>query len=269
MREVRFLDLGGLESVGLEDQLQRLRRIKHGPEGSTGWGTDLHMLFGHHTPDDYYESCVDTLVDDRTEWIDVGGGNAIFPSNPRLARLLADRCARLVAVDPSSNVNENLFAHERRQAMLEDYEDSRGFNFATMRMVVEHVVRPQEFVAKLGQLVRPSGKAVVYTVNRWAPVTLVSANTPMWFHHAAKKVLWRTREEDTFPVMYRMNSRSRLRGLFKEVGFREIYFRQLDDCRTFARWRFTLTAELALWKALHSIGLHYPETCLLGVYERI
>jgi len=259
----------GLESVSLEDRLQRLTRIKHGPEGSTGWGTALRMQFGHYTPDDYYESCVDSLVDARTEWIDVGGGNAIFPSNPRLARLLADRCGRLVAVDPSSNVNENLFAHECHRAMLEDYEDSRGFNLATMRMVVEHVVHPQKFVAKLSQLVKPNGKAIVYTVNRWAPVTLVSANTPMWFHHATKKLLWNAREEDTFPVVYSMNSRFRLRNLFMEAGFREIYFRHLDDCRTFARWRLTLTAELALWKALHSIGLHYPETCLLGVYERI
>jgi 2-polyprenyl-3-methyl-5-hydroxy-6-metoxy-1,4-benzoquinol methylase len=153
--------------------------------------------------------------------------------------------------------------------MLEDYVDSGGFNLATMRMVVEHVVRPHEFVTKLSQLVRPNGKAIVYTVNRWAPVTLVSASTPMWFHHAIKKVLWHAQEEDTFPVTYRMNSRSRLRELFTEAGFREIYFRHLDDCRTFARWRWTLAAELALWKALHSIGLYYPETCLLGVYERI
>ena len=119
-------------------------------------------------------------------------------------------------------------------------------------------------MAKLGQLVRPNGKAIVYTVNRWAPVTLVSAGTPMWFHHATKKLLWQTREEDTFPVTYRMNSRSRLRNLFREAGFREIYFRRLDDCRTFARWKLTLSAELALWKALNSIGLNYPETCSAG-----
>jgi SAM-dependent methyltransferase len=258
----------GLESIGLEDHLQRLTLIKHGAEPNRGWGPALRMRFGHYTPDDYYESCVDSFVDDRTEWIDVGGGNAIFPSNPKLARLLGDRCKRLVAVDPSSNVNENPFAHECHQALLEDYENSRGFNLATMRMVVEHVVRPDEFVQKLSQLVRPGGKAIVYTVNYWAPVTLVSANTPMWFHHAVKRVLWHTREEDTFPVTYRMNSRTRLQKLFKGAGFREIYFRYLDDCRTFAQWRSTLTAELVLWKALNSTGLHYPETCLLGVYER-
>ncbi len=259
----------GLESVGLKDQLHRLTRIKQGPQGGAGWGTALRARFEHFTPDDYYESCLDSLVGNQTEWVDVGGGNAVFPSNPRLARVLADRCARLVAVDPSPNVNENVFAHSHCCAMLEDFKDSRGFDLATMRMVVEHVVRPQDFVGRLAQLVRPKGKAVVYTVNRWAPVTLISANTPMWFHHAAKKILWRSREEDTFPVVYGMNTRSRLGELFAAAGFREVYFQYLDDCRTLARWKFTLAAELALWKALHSTGLHYPETCLLGVYERL
>ena len=91
----------GLETVALEDQLRRLKRIKLGPEGSAGWATALCRQFGHYTPDDYYESCVDSLVDEQTEWIDVGGGHAdLLPSNPRLARLLAGRCRRLVAGRP-------------------------------------------------------------------------------------------------------------------------------------------------------------------------
>ena len=60
----------------------------------------------------------------------------------------------------------------------------------------------------------------------------------------------------------------RLQTVFAGAGFREVYFRYLDDCRTLARWKATLAAELTVWKALRSVGLHYPETCLLGVYER-
>ncbi len=258
----------GLETVGLEDELRRLAWIKQGPCQNTGWGTELRLKFGHYTPDDYYESCVNSLVDHRTEWIDVGGGKTIFPSNPRLAKLLAESCRRLVAVDPSPNVHENRLAHERYRTLLEDHDDSQGFNLATMRMVVEHVEHPGAFVKKLGELVRPGGMAIIYTVNRWAPVTVVSAATPMWFHHAAKRVLWSAREEDTFPVKYLMNSRSSLSTAFASAGFREVYFRYLDDCRTLARWKPTLAAELTVWKALRSVGLRYPETCLLGVYER-
>ena len=68
---------------------------------------------------------------------------------------------------------------------------------------------------------------------------------------------------------YLMNTRARLNDLFSAVGFREVQFHRLDDCRTFARWRTTFIMELMFWKVLRSVGLRYPESCLLGVYERI
>ena len=126
-------------------------------------------------------------------------------------------------------------------------------------MVVEHVTHPEQFVAKLGQLVEPGGKAVVYTVSRWAPMTVLSACTPMAVHHFAKKVLWGGEEKDTFPVAYLMNTRARLNGLFTAAGFRELRFYRLDDCRTFANWQATLTLDLMLWKALRTAGIGHPE----------
>lgn len=252
----------------LEARMQQLLELKHVSIDQMGWGPRLRHQFGHFTPDDYYEAVVEGLIDSDTEWLDVGGGSAIFPSNPKLARILADRCKRLVAVDPSPNVNENPFAHERYQRFLEEFQDSRQFTLATARMVVEHVTHPEQFVAKLGQLVKPGGKAVVYTVNRWAPMTVLSGCTPMAVHHFAKKVLWSTEEKDTFPVAYLMNTRSRLNGLFTAAGFREIRFHRLDDCRTLAKWKATLILEMMIYKALRSAGIGYPESCLLGVYER-
>lgn len=253
----------------LEVRMRQLLEIKFGSVAQMSWSPRMRHRFGYYTPDDYYEAVVDALVDNDTRWLDVGGGSSIFPSNPKLARILADRCTRLVAVDPSSNVVENPFAHERCQAFLEDFQDAGSFSLATARMVVEHVVHPEPFVAKLGQLIRPGGHVVVYTVSRWAPVTVLSHLTPIGVHHALKKALWRAEEKDTFPVVYQMNTRRRLNDLFAAAGFREAQFRRLDDCRTLARWRVTSALELTLWKTLRMAGIGYPESCLLGVYERL
>ena len=248
--------------------MQKLFELKYGSLDQMGWDPRLRRQFGHYNPDDYYEGVVEGHIDSDTEWLDVGGGSAIFPSNPKLARILADRCKRLVVVDPSSNVNDNPFAHERYQMLLEQFQDSRQFTLATARMVVEHVTHPEQFVAKFSQLLKPGAKVVVYTVNRWAPMTVLSSCTPIAIHHAAKKVLWSTEEKDTFPVAYLMNTRSRLNHLFAAAGFREIEFCRIDDCRTLAKWKGTLMLELMSWKALRAIGMGYPESCILGVYER-
>jgi 2-polyprenyl-3-methyl-5-hydroxy-6-metoxy-1,4-benzoquinol methylase len=251
-----------------EARLQQLFEVKYEPVGETGWGPRLRQQFGHFSPDDLYEAAVEGLIDSDTAWLDVGGGSTVFPDNPNLARIIAGRCKRLVVVDPSSNVHENFLAHEKHQTSLEEFQSSNQFDLATARMVVEHVEHPAQFVAKLGSLVKPGGKVVVYTVNRYAPMTVLSACTPLSVHHFAKKRLWETEEKDTFPVQYLMNTRSRLNGFFSAAGFQEIRFERLDDCRTLARWKATLTLELVLWKALRSIGIGYPESCLLGVYRR-
>lgn len=240
----------------------------HGPLHIQGWGVKLRRRFGYFTPDEYYEETLDRVIDDRTVWLDVGGGKSIFPGNPALSEGLARRCQHLMVVDPSSNIQLNPYAHERFQGLLESIPDTARFSVATARMVVEHVEDPKAFVAKLGRVVLPGGLVVLYTVSRWSPVTILSGLTPTWVHHRAKQLLWKTDESDTFPVAYLMNTRRRLKMLFSANGFSCLEFYRLDDCRTLARWKSTFVAELLFWKLLRLIRLGYPEACLIGVFQK-
>jgi hypothetical protein len=83
-----------------------------------------------------------------------------------------------------------------------------------------------------------------------------------------KKGLWRTEEQDTFEVAYRMNTRASLRKLFRRYGFMENAFAYPADCRIFARWKLWNSLELGTWKLSERLHLPYPETCLLGIYQR-
>ena len=110
---------------------------------------------------------------------------------------------------------------------------------------------------------------IVYTINRWSPVPVLTYLVPFRFHHLPKRLLWNSERKDTFPVAYRMNTREALRQLFGKHGFHESEFGYLDDCRTFAAFRVLLILELCLWRGLHLLGLRYPENCLLGIYRRM
>lgn len=248
--------------------LGRVFRQKYGDPATAGWGPRTRFRFGYFTPDEYYEAVVSELITPGCSWIDAGGGRDLFPYNRPLAVELAGRCHRLVAVDPSDTIEENRFATERVRARLEDFECSEPFDLATLRMVAEHVETPEAFVAALARLVKPQGLAVVYTVNKWAPISIVSKFTPFSIHHRIKSILWSTEERDTFPVAYRMNTRRRLRALFHGAGFREQHFEYLDDCRTFHRFRALNYLELSAWRLLQAAGIRYPENCLLGVYQK-
>ncbi|WP_197171216.1 class I SAM-dependent methyltransferase [Novipirellula aureliae] len=201
-------------------------------------------------------------------WLDVGGGHAIFPNNPDSASELVSRCKVVVAVDPSEYVRENQFVHESVCSPLEEYSSAIQFDLATMRMVVEHVEDPVQFVASLGRLVKPGGYVVVFTVNRNTPIATLSTVIPFGLHHPIKRLFWGGDEKDTFPVCYRMNSRDVLRELFSNAGFDERAFEKLDDLSTFGRFKVCNYLELLGWSGFRWVGKSYPENCLLGIYQR-
>ena len=249
-------------------ELYELFLVKYGSPEKAGWAPRRRLKWGYHQPADHYETLVNKLVTSKTDWIDVGGGGVLFPHNRTLARELSDRANHVIGVDPSDNIESNTFVHESAQCLIEEFETSEKFDLATLRMVAEHIAEPSAVVSALNRLIRNGGSVVIFTVNRWSPVTIVSSLFPFWLHHPIKKLFWGGQEKDTFPTVYRMNTRRRLRQLFQECGFEERHFAYLDDLSVSGRFKLLNYFELILWRMLRFFRLRYPENCLLGVYQK-
>jgi 2-polyprenyl-3-methyl-5-hydroxy-6-metoxy-1,4-benzoquinol methylase len=243
-------------------------RAKFGDISQAGPMPRLWHRLGYISPDHYYEATVSKLVVAGSSWLDVGCGHDIFPYNRRHAEAVARRCSFVMGVDPDAAIESNPFLHERQRATIENIETDRTFDLVTMRMVAEHITHPQRAIAALHRVTRAGGKVVLFTVNRWSPASIAAALTPMSWHHFAKRLLWRSREEDTFPVAYRLNTRRQLAREFGAAGFREVAFQYLDDCRMFHRYWPIHRLDLAFWQMCRRLRLRHPENCLLGVYER-
>lgn len=257
-----------IASAPAQAQLEELFRLKYGDSGQLNWSPALRRKFNYFNPDDVYECLMQQLVTGNTRWLDVGCGRNVFPSNAKLARILADRCKLLVGVDPDETLNDNPFVHEKVPAFMDDFRDARQYDLITLRMVAEHVEHPARLLQSLDRAVSDNGLVVIYTVNKYSPVPLVTNLVPFALHNPVKRVLWGTEPEDTFPTCFRMNTRRTLDALFSEHGFREELFLRLDDCRTFSGFKPLATLELVFQKLFRAIGLPYPEHCLLGAYRR-
>jgi 2-polyprenyl-3-methyl-5-hydroxy-6-metoxy-1,4-benzoquinol methylase len=250
-------------------QLARIFNLKYRKQAQLGWGPRARLRVSYFTPDDFYEAMVDRLVQPGTDWIDIGCGRDIFPQNENLARELAQRCGKLVGVDPDPNVLDNPFVKERHQGLIESFQTEHRFGVITLRMVAEHIEHPNAAVTKLAQLCRRGGSVVIFTPSKWAPVSFVARCTPFALHHPVKKFLWKSEARDTFPVQFKMNTRGRLRELFAAASFAEQFFSYLPDCRLFAHFRAANRVELALWRISRALNVPYPENCLLGVYRKL
>jgi 2-polyprenyl-3-methyl-5-hydroxy-6-metoxy-1,4-benzoquinol methylase len=252
-----------------EEDLAQVFRLKHNDPNKMGWLPRLHQRFGYFTPDEYYEAMVANLVTQGRTWVDLGCGRDLFPHNRNLAELLSQRCRLLVGVDPDDTLDDNAFVHEKAKSTIDAYRSPRTFDVLTLRMVAEHIADPPATLEALARLSAPGSKVVVYTVNLWSPLAVLAWLIPFRFHHAIKRLFWRTEERDTFPVVYKLNTRRCLKEAFARHGFQEVYFSRLDDCRTLARFRWLHLVELFLWRLLKAVGAGFPENCLLGVYERV
>ncbi len=250
------------------DELVAIFTQKYGPIENLGWSPALRWRFNYFNPDDVYEAVLAQLVGADTQWLDVGCGRNIFPSNHKLSRELADRAQLLVGVDPDETLNDNPYVHEKVLGTMEDFEDGRAFDLVTMRMVAEHVADPESLMASLTRVTAPGGLVAVYTVFKYSPVPLVTDLVPFSLHNPVKRILWGTEPEDTFPTCFKMNTHAALADVFERNGFTERLFLRLDDCRTFSGFKPLAYLELLARRAFNALGMHYPEYCLLGVYEK-
>jgi 2-polyprenyl-3-methyl-5-hydroxy-6-metoxy-1,4-benzoquinol methylase len=250
-------------------ELRELFEIKYGHPDTTGWAPRRRLHHGYFPPGDIYEATIRKLVGKETRWLDIGGGRSVFPHNEALSKMLAETCQHLTAVDPSENVLDNPYAHDKHMCMLEDYESDSKYDLATFRMVAEHIEHPSQVLNKLNSLLTPDGVVVIYTINKYSPVPLLTYITPFSWHYRIKKLFWGGEERDTFPVQYKMNTRRQLQALFTAHGFREELFMHLDDLSTLSHFKTLNFLEIGLWKVLRLFGLRYPENNLLGVYRRM
>ncbi len=250
------------------DTLDKVFRQKYGELDALGWGPAMRRRFAYFNPDEHYEALVCELVGSDTRWLDVGCGRHLFPSNVALARELASSAKHLVGVDPDATLDENPYVHTRARAPFETFDGQGAFDLVTLRMVAEHVAEPERVVAAIARSLAPGGRAVIYTVDAWSPMPLLTRLAPMSLRHVVKRFLWRTESKDTFPTKFKMNSRQRLAALMQAGDLHEVSFAWLDDCRTLGRFRAGQWCELSLRRALRAVGLRYPERCLLGVYSR-
>jgi ubiquinone/menaquinone biosynthesis C-methylase UbiE len=248
--------------------LERLFALKYGDPAATGPNPRRRHSHNYFLPADVYEATVANAVFPGCDWLDVGGGSSPFPDNPKLAAELAARANRFVGVDPSPNVFDNPYTREKHQSFIEDYTSTSPFDLATLCMVAEHVTDPDAVIGALARLMKPGGRVIVFTVDLWSPITIVSRLVPFDLHYPVKKFLWGGEEKDTFPTAYRMNTRRELKKLFTRGGFREAGFAWVDDCSALSRFPLLNTLELVARTMLRKVALRYPECNLLGVYVR-
>jgi|HubBroStandDraft_4_1064222.scaffolds.fasta_scaffold107127_2 ubiquinone/menaquinone biosynthesis C-methylase UbiE len=129
--------------------------------------------------------------------------------------------ARVVGIDLESTLetdNRNAPFGVRGDVGLLPFP-SEYFDMVISRSVVEHLADPPRVFREINRVLRPGGKVVVITPNKYDYVSLVAAITPYRFHRLLVSKIFRVPEDDVFPTLYRANTLSAIHKAFRSAGF--------------------------------------------------
>lgn len=127
--------------------------------------------------------------------------------------------ARVCGLDPDESVLSNPNLDQAKVGVAEKVPwPDATFDVVFSDNVFEHLPDPMAAFREVCRVLKPGGYFFAKTPNRFHYVPLAASLTPHRFHQwfNAKR---ETESRDTFPTLYRANTRGRLRDLAYATGF--------------------------------------------------
>jgi SAM-dependent methyltransferase len=96
---------------------------------------------------------------------------------------------------------------------------SGHFDLVISRSVVEHLADPPRVFREFARVLRPGGKVVIITPNKYDYVSVIAALTPYWIHRRVVSAIFRVPEDDVYPTLYRANTVAAMQKAMLDSGF--------------------------------------------------
>lgn len=95
------------------------------------------------------------------------------------------------------------------------------FDVIISRSVIEHLQDPSATFREFFRVLRPGGKVILVTPNKYDYVSVIAALTPYGVHRRLVSKIFPVSEDDVFPTLYRANTISSLRRQLGKAGLIE------------------------------------------------
>jgi SAM-dependent methyltransferase len=92
------------------------------------------------------------------------------------------------------------------------------FDMIISRSVVEHLEDPPQVFREFARVLRPGGRVVIITPNKYDYVSVIASLTPYRVHRYLVIRIFQVPEDDVFPTLYRANTMPAIRKAFQSAG---------------------------------------------------
>jgi len=221
---------------------------------------------GYRTSGQIYEALARQHATPQARVLDLGCGRG------GVMELLADHVALPAGVDPdlASLVEYRAPTVRRAVALADSLPFSKAsFDLVLCSWVIEHLACPEVAFSEVARVLRPGGHFVFLTPNALNYVVLVNRLIPTWVQRHLVPRVYARAEADTFPVVYRANTRRKLDALLRQVGLRCEAFRLVGDPSYIALHKILFWVGVLLERLTDGRLLRGTKVHLVGCYVKI
>lgn len=170
------------------------------------------------------ENEIDRLIKPHYTVIDAGCGRAA----PVLSKYKG-RAQRLIGIDlvefTETNTGLELFNWDLSKLDL----PNQSVDLIYSRSVMEHIERPLDVYREAARVLRPGGRFIFLTANKWDYASLVATVVPNSWHPAIVRRTEGRDEADTFPTRYKTNTKRAVLRFARESRLEIDFFRYLGQ----------------------------------------
>ena len=143
------------------------------------------------------------------------------------------------------------------------------FDVVISRSVVEHLTDPPRVFREFHRVLKPGGKVILSTPNKWDYISVAARLTPYSWHRALVSKMLGVSEDDVFPTLYRANTLSKLGQKLVAAGFQEKMLRAVGHYPAYLMFSPLLFRIGMLYERLVSLhSFRYLRGTLLCVFEK-
>ncbi len=133
------------------------------------------------------------------------------------------------------------------------------FDMVISRSVVEHLEDPEQVFREFCRVLRPGGRVIIVTPNKYDYVSILAAATPYRLHRSVVSRIFRVPEDDVYPTLYRANTLSALRKALTSAG---LVRKELDTVNHYP-------AYLMFSPVLFRVGMVYERLTSLRAFRSL
>jgi SAM-dependent methyltransferase len=143
------------------------------------------------------------------------------------------------------------------------------FDLVISRSVVEHLQNPLQVFREFHRILKPGGKVILSTPNKYDYVSIIASLTPYRWHQFLVNKIFHIPVDDVYPTLYRANTLSSLASHLREAGLQETELRAINHYPAYLMFSPFLFRLGVLYERLTSLHfLRFLRGTLLCVFEK-